>query len=107
MKYQEQFLFPRIRQEVNDIKCAGRNDNNILQSLKRKRKLLQNNHEKVFTYLTSLRRVTNNFDIAFDDCSAYNALFEKIKEFEDDLIIHFNLEDDFLFPNGLQLIKCD
>lgn len=106
MKGEEQFLFPRIRQAANDVKFAEINDTKILQSLKRKRKLLQNNHAQAFTYLNTLRQVTNNYKIPADACPSYKTLFEKIKALEDDLIIHFHLEDDFLFPKGL-LIRDD
>ena len=104
MKGEEQFLFSHIRQAAIDLKYAEKNDNNILQSLMRKRKLLQNNHEKAFTYLKALRQVTDNFDIPSDCSNSYKALIKKIMELEDDLILHFYLEDDFLFPNEL-LIK--
>lgn len=105
MKAEEQFHFPRIRQETNDLKCAERNENKILQSLMRRRKSLLNNHAKAFKYLTTLRQVTNNFDIPSDSSNSYKALFEKIKELEDDLIIHFQLEDDFLFHKGLLITE--
>ena len=104
MKEEEQFLFPHLCQAATDIKCGKKNHNNILQSLMRKRKLLQNNHEKTFTYLNALRQVTDNFDIPSDCSNSYKALIEKIKELEDDLTLHFHLEDDLLFPNG-QLTK--
>ena len=100
MKVEEQFLFPYIRQAAINIKYAEKNDNYILQSLMWKRKLLQNNHEKAFTYLIALRQATNNFKIPPDCSNSYNALIEKLKELEDDLILHFHLEDDLLFPNG-------
>ena len=104
MKEEEQFLFPYISQAAIDLKYGEKNDDNILQSLMWKRKLLQNNHEKAFTYLNALRQVTNNFDIPSDCSNSYKALIETIKELEDDLSLHFYREDDFLFPNGL-LIK--
>ena len=104
MKVEEQFLFPHIRQAAINIKYAEKNDNYILQSLMWIRKLLQNNHEKSFTYLIALRQATDNFKIPPDCSNSYNTLIEKLKELEDDLILHFHLEDDFLFPNGL-LIK--
>jgi len=107
MKGEEEFLFPRIRLAANNINFAEVNDTNILQSLKRKRKLLINNHAKAFTYLNTLRRVTNNFDAPAGACNSYKALLGKIKELEDDLIVHFQLEDNFLFPNGLPIREYD
>lgn len=99
MKTEEESLFPRIRKAANDIKFAELNDTAILQSLKRERKILQNNHEKAFTYLNILRQLTYNFDIPADACYSYQSLFVKIKELEEDLTIHFHLEDNFLFLN--------
>lgn len=107
IKEKEQFLFPRIRQKANYIKYAGINDNSILQPLTEKIKLLQSERTKTFTYLKALRQATNNFAIPSDDCNSYKSLFEKIKELEDDLIIHFHLEDNFLLPNVLPLTECD
>ena len=107
MKGEEEFLFPRIRQAANEIKFAEINDTNILQSLKRKRKLLTNNHAKALAYLSTLRQVSNNFDAPPGACNSYKTLFGKIKELEDDLIIHFQLEDNFLFPNGLLIRQND
>jgi regulator of cell morphogenesis and NO signaling len=104
MKGEEQFLFPHIRQAAMDMKCSEINNDNISKSLEWKRKLLQNNHAKMFTYLKALRQVTNNFDIPSDCSNSYKALIEKIKELEEDLILHFLLEDDFLFSN-VRLIK--
>ena len=107
MKEEEQFIFPRIRQKVNAIKYSEINDTCISQSLEGKIKVMQNEHAKSFTYLKALRQVTHNFGIPSDSCNSYKTLFEKIKELEDDLNIHFHLEDDFLFSNALLLTEYD
>ena len=107
MKEEEQFIFPRLRQRANAIRYTEINDTCISQSLEGKIKVLQNEHAKAFTYLKALRQVTDNFGIPSDACNSYKALFEKIKELEDDLLIHFHLEDDILFSNALLLTGCD
>ena len=105
MSNEERPLFPCIRQTAKDKRNSK--INSISQSLKEKIKLLQNEHAKSFTYLKALRQVTNNFGIPSDACNSYKALFEKMKELEDDLNMHFHLEDDILFPNALLLTECD
>ncbi len=107
MKEEEQFIFPRLRQRANAIKYIEINDTCISQSLDGKIKVLQNEHAKSLTYLKALRQVTNNFSTPSDACYSYKALFEKMKELENDLNIHFHLEDDILFPNALLLTECD
>ncbi|KAA9040523.1 hypothetical protein FW778_00275 [Ginsengibacter hankyongi] len=98
MKEEEQFIFPCIRQTANDIKYAEINDASISQSLKEKIKLLENERAKAFTYLKTLRKVTNDFGIPADACDSYKTLIEKMKELEDNLNMHFYLEDH-LFQN--------
>jgi regulator of cell morphogenesis and NO signaling len=107
MKEEEQFTFPRLRQKANAIEYTVINDTCISQSLERKIKVLRNEHAKSFTYLKALRQLTNNFGIPSDACNSYKVLFEKIKDLEDDLYIHFHLEDDILFPNALLLTEYD
>jgi len=107
MKEEEKFIFPRLRQNEKAIKYTEINDTGISQSLEGKIKVLRNEHAKSFTYLKALRQLTNNFGIPSDACNSYKVLFEKIKELEDDLYIHFHLEDDILFSNTLLLTEYD
>ena len=107
MLKEERSIFPYIRQKEKNRKYARINDNSSSQSLKQKIKLLQNEHRKAFNYLKVLRQLTNNFRIPSDACNSYNALFEKIKELEDDLNLHFHLESDILFPNAIAAYKYD
>ncbi len=100
MKEEEQFIFPHIRQTGNHLKYAGINDTAFPPSLKKKIKLLQIEHAKSFTYLKALREITDNFGIPSDTCNSYKTLFEKMKELEDDLNMHFHLENDILFARG-------
>jgi len=37
-----------------------------------------------------------------DACNSYTYLFDKIKEFEQDLFMHIHLENNILFPNTLK-----
>ncbi len=105
MSKEEQSLFPYIRQIAKDKRHSK--INSIPQSLKGEIKLLQNEHAKAVTYLKVLRQVTNNFRIPSDACNSYNTLFEKLKELEDDLNIHFHLEDDILFPKAISDFNQD
>lgn len=105
MSKEEQSIFPYIRQAAKDKRYSKINSG--LQSLKEKIKCLQDEHAKIFINLKALRQVTNNYGIPSDACNSYTVLFEIMKELEYDLTIHFYLEDNFLFPNVLQLTECD
>jgi len=97
MMKEEQTLFPYIRQIIKDIKPGGKNDDNTSQSLEQKIKSQQIEQRKTFNYLKVFREITNDYQIPSDACSYYISLFEKMKELERDLTMHFHLEDDILF----------
>ena len=105
MLKEEQNLFPYLRQKASDIKYDGKNDNASLQSLKEKIRLQQIEHEKSLNYLKVFRQITNDYQIPSDACWYYTSLFEKMKELEYDLTLHFYLEDDILFPNAIAAYK--
>lgn len=94
---EEQNLFPVIRQAANDSKLTNTNDYTGLQTLKEKIQLQQTEHKKSLEYLNVLRQLTNNYRIPANCSNSYKSLLEKMKEFEDDLNMHFHLEDNILF----------
>ena len=101
MLNEEQNLFPYLSQTIREIKYNGKNDNATMQSLKEKIQLQQTEHKKSFNYLKVFRQITNDYCIPLDACNHYKSLFEKMKELEHDLTLHFHLEDDILFRNAI------
>jgi regulator of cell morphogenesis and NO signaling len=86
---EELYLFPIIRQAANNDAA--------LQALKENIKLQRSEHKRSLEYLEVFRQLTNNYKIPADSSYSYKSLLEKMKEFEDDLNVHFHLEDDVLF----------
>jgi len=94
-------LFPYLRQTIREINYNNKNDNAAFQSLKEKIQLQKTEHKKSFNYLNIFREITNNYEIPLDACNHYKSLFEKMKELEYDLTLHFYLEDNILFRNAI------
>jgi len=94
---EELYLFPAIRQAANHSKLTSTNNDVALQALKENIKLQQNEHKKSLEYLKVLRQLTNNYRIPADCSKSYKSLLQKMKEFEDDLKVHFHLENNILF----------
>ena len=65
--------------------------------------MMQKEHEIAGEDLTFFRKITNNYDLPADACNSYMYLFEKMKEFENDLYNHIHLENNILFPKALKL----
>lgn len=101
MLKEEENLFPYLRQTIREIKYNGKNDNAALQSLKQKIQLQKTEHEKSFNYLKIFREITNNYQAPPDACWYHMYLFEKMKALEQDLTMHFYLEDNILFRNAM------
>ena len=65
--------------------------------------MMQKEHEIAGEDLGFFRKLTNNYTLPEDACNSYNYLFEKMKEFEDDLQRHIHLENNILFPKAIKL----
>ncbi|HEV8082025.1 MAG TPA: hemerythrin domain-containing protein [Chitinophagaceae bacterium] len=64
---------------------------------------MQREHETSGEDLQFFRRLTHDYLLPEDTCNSYKFLFEKMKEFEQDLIQHIHLENNILFPKAVQL----
>ncbi|HEU4608475.1 MAG TPA: hemerythrin domain-containing protein, partial [Chitinophagaceae bacterium] len=53
--------------------------------------------------LEFLRKLTQNYSLPEDACNSYRYLFDKMKEFENDLFTHIHLENNILFPKAIAI----
>lgn len=66
-------------------------------------KMLRAEHESSGEELRAFRELTNGYALPEDACNSYTMLFEMLKRFESDLLIHIHLENNILFPKAVQL----
>ena len=102
---EERVLFPYIKNLV-----AQRNKTqDFLQTpfgtVKEPINMMEMEHEAVSSYLTEIRKITNNYFIPEDACASYSLLYRMLPEFEDDLYTHIHLENNILFPKAIELEK--
>lgn len=95
---EESVLFPAIKEAVS----AGGNKDFIRQPII----MMQREHALSGEDLTYFRKITDNYRLPEDACNSYRYLFEKMKEFEDDLHQHIHLENNILFPKALKLAEA-
>src|SRR5690606_37332541 len=67
--------------------------------------MMEAEHDSTGDELKALRKLTNDYALPADACNSYTYLFDKIKEFENDLFQHIHLENNILFPKALKLEK--
>lgn len=65
--------------------------------------LMETEHHSAGDELRELRKLTRDYELPADACNSYTYLFDKIKEFENDLFQHIHLENNILFPKALKL----
>ncbi|TCK83031.1 iron-sulfur cluster repair di-iron protein [Albibacterium bauzanense] len=96
---EEKVLFPAIKSLVlnqNDSSASQASIKSIIDNM-------HVEHDHAGDDLKYLRKLTNGYTLPADACNSYNYLFEKLKEFEDDLFKHIHLENNILFPKVVAL----
>lgn len=100
---EEKVLFPAIKEAVAKNRDASFVGKIPAGFIKQPIKMMQKEHEIAGEDLGFFRKLTNNYTLPEDACNSYNYLFEKMKEFEDDLQRHIHLENNILFPKTIKL----
>ncbi|WP_353195137.1 iron-sulfur cluster repair di-iron protein [Parapedobacter defluvii] len=97
---EERVLFPAIKA----LEGNGANTQ-IPVGIKGPVQVMEAEHGSAGDELKALRKLTSDYELPADVCNSYTYLFEKIKEFENDLFQHIHLENNILFPKALKLEK--
>jgi regulator of cell morphogenesis and NO signaling len=101
MKREEQILFPNIKQLIKKKSRPGKARYTTFGLIGESVRRMQKAHETIGKDLELFYELTNGYLLPEDACSSYRSLFEKLREFEDDLLLHFHLENNILFPKAL------
>lgn len=103
LRKEEQILFPNIIQLIRKAVPAGTTTYSTFGLIKECALVLQNEHKAAVKELKLFRQLTNNYLIPADACRYYKHLFERMKEFEKELMLQIHLESDILFPRAIQM----
>lgn len=102
MMKEEKILFPQIKLLVQQKR--GHQDVTIAQGIiSAAIKMMITEHEVSGEDLRFFKKLTNEYSLPADACNSYAYLFDKMKEFESDLLLHIHLENNILFPKALAL----
>jgi regulator of cell morphogenesis and NO signaling len=103
LKKEEQILFPNIIQLAEKKLHEGSFNYSSFGVIKEYTLTMQNEHREVIKQLEFFRQITDNYELPEDGSKSYHALFAKMKEFENEMIQHIQLENNFLFPKAIQM----
>lgn len=96
---EEKILFPAIKSLVFDQNPELSKVNPIGPIIK----TMHHEHDHAGEDLKYMRKITDDYTLPADACNSYTYLFEKLKEFENDLFKHIHLENNILFPKAIAL----
>ena len=103
LKKEEQILFPNIRQLAKKKSCVKGITYTTFGFIKESAIAMKKEHLAASNELKMFRKLTNDYLLPDDACISYKYLFEKMKEFENDLFLHVHLENNILFPKATAL----
>jgi regulator of cell morphogenesis and NO signaling len=67
--------------------------------------IIETEHKRIVSLLLQLRRTTNNYTHDTEVCPNHQVIYQKLKEFDADLVQHKRLEDNILFPKAIGMEK--
>jgi len=90
---EELALFPAIK------RLEGQNDHGqpVGDTLNAPIAMMEHEHQVAGDLMKSIRRLSNNYTVPESACPTYRVTYQKLKEFDNDLITHVHLENNILF----------
>lgn len=101
MMKEETILFPYIKQLVYEKHLAD--SSCAFGTIKNPIRMMEHEHDVVGNMLKTIAELSDNYTAPSDACITYKLLYQKLKEFEDDLHQHIHLENNILFPKSISL----
>lgn len=103
MKKEELVLFPYIK-KMTQAESDGKGvDEPPFGSIRIPISVIETEHETAGFILKRLSQLSNNYTPPEDTCNTFRVLYDKLKEFDDDLHRHVHLENDILHPKAIAL----
>ena len=94
-------MFPNIKQLVKKRSHAEKMMYTTFGLIEESVIVMKKGHQAAGKDMWLIHELTNHYMLPEDACSSYKYLFKKMKEFEDDLLLHVHLENNILFPKAI------
>lgn len=103
---EEQSIFPYVKQINNTYHQKEKYGGLFVRTMRKPLDLtIEKEHGRIISLLQQLRRQTGEYTFSADACPTYRVIYNKLKEFDADLVQHMHLENNILFPKALEMEK--
>ena len=93
MGKEEMALFPAIKR----LTAHNGTDHPLADTLQAPIMMMEQEHEVAGDLMKSIRSLSNNYTVPEFACPTYRVTYQKLKEFDHDLMTHVHLENNILF----------
>jgi regulator of cell morphogenesis and NO signaling len=100
---EEQILFPAIEQIENHSRQGGPKPEMHCGSITNPISQMEYEHEVAGGLLADMQKTTSGYNPPSDACESFKALYDGLRELEDNLHEHIHKENNILFPKAVKL----
>jgi len=97
MGKEEMAVFPAIKR----LEGHNESDHPLTDTLKAPIAMMEDEHVIAGDLMKSIRKLSNNYTVPEFACPTYQVTYQKLKEFDDDLMTHVHLENNILFRKAM------
>jgi regulator of cell morphogenesis and NO signaling len=102
-RHEEEIIFPYIKQIDSTHRRKETYGSLFVRTLRKPLSSIENEHSKITRLLTELRSLTRNYSYPGNACTNHRVVYNKLKEFDEDLVQHKHLENNILFTRAIAL----
>jgi regulator of cell morphogenesis and NO signaling len=103
LQKEEAIVFPYIRQLLQKKSAPEQSIQFVVSSIQSPIRMMEEEHQESGEDLEYFRKATHNYQLPEGACNSHTFLYQKMQEFENDLLQHIHLENNILFPKALKL----
>lgn len=103
MLKEEQILFPYIKMLFTLKESGSKSEAPYFGTIKNPIHHMEIEHESAGEGFSSIREISNNYQLPNDACQTLIVFYRELQEFENDLHKHIHLENNILFPKSIAL----
>jgi regulator of cell morphogenesis and NO signaling len=103
MNKEENVLFPYIKDLLKQKEGDSGGFRVGFDSVKSPIAVMMSEHEAAGAIMKSISSLSSGFNAPDDACTTYKVLYQKLRDFEEDLHQHIHLENNILFPKAIKM----
>ena len=103
MQKEEQILFPYIDAVERAVNEKGTIETPFFGTVRNPIQAMMSEHDSAGELVKQIRKASSEYTTPADACTSFQALYQDLRQFEEDLHEHVHLENNILFPRAAEM----